>query len=221
MDEFGWNFVAIPARNVAKRVWPYAIAIAAVATFVIVNGGPALDDPASHVPRPSLANPIFALFCYGALFLPLTLSRRRKISEWVSARPKTAACALLAVAVTAMTVSPTHRWNQMPWLLHNEILNWVFRDYYTRLVLAVVAAMAALSLATDLDTRNGRLILFFSFLSLLPVQLVEPRYYIVPFTLLALFRKPANAWAESAQTALFAALAIAAHLYHLNTACVI
>ena len=221
MDEFGWNFVAIPARNVAKRVWPYAIAIAAVATFVIVNGGPALDDPTSHIPRPNLTNALFALFCYGALFAPLILSRRKKISEWVSARPKTAACALLAVAVTAMTVSPTHRWNQMPWLLHNEILNWAFRDYYTRLVLAVVAAIAALSLAAELDTGNGRLLLFFSFLSLLPVQLVEPRYYIVPFAFATILRTPSTPKAEAVQTALFAALAIAAHLYHLNTPCVI
>ena len=217
----GWNILGRPLRTLLKEVWPYSIAVCAVAAFVIVNGGPTLDDPSSHVPRPTLVNPLFALFCYGALFAPTILSERKKIAEWASAHRWTATITVAAAAATAMTISPTHPWNNMPWLLHNEILNWVFRDFSTRIVLACVSGAAALHLAATLHTPAGRLLLVFCFLSLLPVQLVEPRYYVVPFAFAIVFRKPADAWTESAQLALFAILAVMAHLYHIHGPCVI
>ena len=222
VDEFGLNPLRTPPRRLAAALWPYAVSAALVAVGVAVNGRPALDDPSSHVPTLSLVNPLFALFCFGALFAPVLLAARKETSEWISKHKKASAAILALICAASAFLAPTHPWNNLPWLWHNEILAWLFRDMAGRTVLAATASFAALSLAAlPLATNAARLSWIFSFLALVPVALIEPRYYILPFALATLLRKPRSMRVETVQLALFILVAVAGYLSTIYTARVI
>ena len=222
VDEFGWNPLKTPPKRLAATLWPYAAVMTLVAAGVVINGRPALDDPSSHVPTLSLVNPLLALFCCGALFAPVLLAGQRGTSKWISKHQKAAATILTLVCAASAFLAPTHPWNTLPWLWHNEILAWLFHDGAGRTVLAATASFAALSLAAlPLTTNASKLVWVFGFLALAPVALIEPRYYILPLALLTLIRKPRTTWAETTQLALLVLLAIAGHLSQVYTARVI
>jgi hypothetical protein len=81
--------------------------------------------------------------------------------------------------------------------VHNRLLHAFAATPAARAVFVAAAAMSALTLATVPLRRASFLVLYpAAVASLLPVWLVEQRYYLVPFALFQVFRGPFDARIE-------------------------
>lgn len=160
--------------------------------FVFLNRGVAIGDRSMH-PDFSLhtGNIYFVLFTFFVLFLPLNIANLAKVAG-VLRKPGVWAALLVFFAVYLATFSNTHPYNQprLACYLHNKILLYVSGGLWMKTLFFAMAAYAALSISVTRLTEKGHLLIYpAAFFFLLPSWLIEPRYYLIPFTLFLLFRE--------------------------------
>src|SRR5688572_16894760 len=201
-----------PLRQLARRGMSFGIAAALFLLFVIANDGVAIGDRDSH-PEMELhtENLIFMLICFFLVFLPLIISRLPQIARLHPA-------VLIGVALSCFvlffgTFRVDHPYN------HNDITDDIFArnlvlqvmtsSTLARVATSVAIALAALSLfVIRLRQPVHYLIYPFAALSVMPVWLIEQRYYLPAFALFMLFRESASPGVERALVAVNGLLAI-------------
>lgn len=208
-------------RPLAADLWPLATVVAAFAAFVVVNGGIVVGDKAHHAPVRHLAQPLYCLLFCAASLAPALASPRALASAALQLRagarrrPVSTAAALgLAAAAAAAAV----HWGTLvhPFLLAD---NRHFTFYLWRRVLNVTpwaryallpaylysgwAAGARLAHRGPLWVAG---LAAASCLVLVPAQLVEFRYFTVPFYMLFLHMRTPSSRALAATVAAYAAV---------------
>lgn len=97
---------------------------------------------------------------------------------------------LIFFAVYLLTFENSHPWNQYTYFLRNRILILATASFWSKSIFFIPIVLAVLFFVTSkLEKRQYYLLYPFIFFYLLPLPLVEMRYYFLPFTLFILFRK--------------------------------
>lgn len=179
----------------------YLIPIVSFIGFVYFNNGIAIGDRQAQQFGGLYPLQIFScLFVLGLILLPLHISNIPKILVLIKKYY------WLVILVTALFVLYMKTFKIVH--LHNFpsdyfLRNWLlyFLDGHFRYKVAAFGfiALAFLSLiVTPLRGKGNYWLYPVTILALLPVSLIEQRYYIVPFTLLMLFRQPKSLAVELA-----------------------
>jgi alpha-1,2-glucosyltransferase len=203
---------AAPLRQLARRGMSFVIAAALFLLFVTVNRGVAIGDRDSH-PEMELhtENLLFMLLCFFVMFLPLILSRLPRIARL---HPALLAGVLLSSLLLFFgTFRVDHPYNDnvvtQDVFVRNVILRIMTSSTLARVTASIAIALAALSLfVIRLRQPVHYLIYPFAALSVLPVWLIEQRYYLAPFSLFMLFRESASPGVERALVATNGLMAI-------------
>lgn len=173
-----------------RRCWLLVAGMIAFAVFVLVHGRVGLDAPNQQPTTLSLGNLAISLVTAGILFFPLHLARRPAVFGWLKTHRVATALLLLATLAVGLSYVPGHRWNLIPEMLRNRLIAVLTQDHAWRLLFAAAMAAVVLSVKVTPLVRPAAVLIYpFWFLVLVPVLLVEPRYYMSAFALFLLLRE--------------------------------
>lgn len=198
--------VGLPLRQLARRGWSFGIAAALFGLFVLVNDGVAIGDRDRH-PEMQLhtENLLFMLACFFLTFLPLVVSVLPRIARLHPAL--LIAVSICSAALFFGTFRVDHPYNDNvitgDIFLRNELLRAMTSSTLARAGASLAVALAALSLfVIRLRQPIHYLIYPFAALSVMPVWLIEQRYYLPAFALFMVFRESGSPNVERAIVAL-------------------
>jgi len=201
-----------PLPQLARRGLSFGIAAALFLLFVLANDGVAIGDRDSH-PDMELhtENLLFMLVCFFLLFLPLIVSRLPQIARLHPA-------VLIGVGLSSVvlffgTFRVDHPYNlnviTQDTFLRNATLQAMTSSTFARVATSVAIALAALSLFVIRLRQPIHYLMYpFAALSLMPVWLIEQRYYLPAFALFMLFRESASPGVERAMVAMNGVVAL-------------
>jgi alpha-1,2-glucosyltransferase len=177
--------------------------------FVYINNGIALGDRESQQFSGIYPLQIFScLFILGLILLPLHISNSRQILKYLKNHLWLTVFMGVLFVIYMKTFKIEHAHNfQSDYFLRNWLLFFLDGHFWYKVVAFGLIAFSLLSLiVTPLRNRFYYWLYPVTLLALLPVSLIEQRYYIVPFAFLMLFRKPKSFTIESILLIWFIAL---------------
>lgn len=203
-EKSGWGRKELP--GLVRDFWVFGVDLAAFGIFVLVNGGVAVGHREFHPTGiTDTGNLFFFLFLYSLFFLPAIVVRFPRIARFARNQPvitlAAAACLLVLYLFTFQT-NP-HAWNKIwgDYFVRNAILLFFTSHLLLKLLFFVPVLLAVLDiLANPLKQPAFALTYPLTILYLLPSWLVDPRYTIIPFAFLLLFRDEENATVETDTT---------------------
>lgn len=174
----------------------------AFAVFVLWNGGVAIGDAEQHRVALNLSNLYFCLLVGFALFLPFNLEQLGNIRRLLGRHRWLAPVLLACFFLYFLTYEHPHKYNSfsLAFYRHNWFLHYTSDVTAIRIAAFIPMAWMALSFATAAagsDYRREMLLLVpFALLSMVPLPLIEPRYYYVALCLFLALRPPMSAAAS-------------------------
>jgi len=175
------------------RLWLFVLAGLALVAFFWWIGGVTLDKVEWYHPQGRLhwTQIYFLLFTVFFLFLPLHIRNLPRIAQMIGARPLLwAAVGALSFAFYLWTFWVDHLFNTILLAWRNQLLHFLKGDVVWRVAAFVPMLWAICSLcATPLQRRSFYFLYPLAIAFLLPVGLIDQRYFIVPVTLFMLARK--------------------------------
>lgn len=164
--------------------------------FIAINKGVAIGDSEAHQFGKLYPTQIFfLLLVFWIILLPLHVANLKKIKLIIVKKP--ILIFLLVVALLILFIlkfKVTHRYNgDAPphYFLRNWLLNAVHTSFVMKILTLPLMIWSALSMAvTKLKAKDRYWLYPLGIGSLLPVSLIEQRYYMIFFVLFMLFRKP-------------------------------
>jgi alpha-1,2-glucosyltransferase len=187
----------------------YLIPIIGFLVFVYINNGIALGDRQSQHFGGIYPLQIFScLFTLGLLLLPLHISNTGQILKYLKNHLWLPILLGILFVIYMKTFKIEHAHNfQSDYFLRNWLLFLLDGHFWYKVAAFGLIAFSLLSLiVTPLRSRFNYWLYPVTLLALLPVSLIEQRYYIVPFAFLMLFRKPKSFATESILLIWFIAL---------------
>ena len=175
------------------------------AAFVVINGGVAMGDAESHSLKRLYPTQVFLLLCtLFFLFLPMHLKNVPAIWRMLKAQPLLPFLGTVLYAVYMITFDATHDYNYNEFYMRNWLLSWLRESALHRTLLFIPMLLAFYSLLLT-PLRERRYYWFYPvvIVYLLPIGLIEPRYFIVPIVLFMLFRKPLDERLEYLTAAIY------------------
>lgn len=202
LQEYGWRLSLGKVLTWMRKVWVFVLGTLGFGAFVYLNGGISLAEAEAW------AHPAFSLYVgniylmllyFLVVFLPEFFLLVRK--SWEGVREKMGwfiGALILLLGVYVLRFENTHPYNQHVFSLHNMVLVEMVKSKARMIWAFVPMALAVFMLfARRLKERKYYLMYLFAVLFVLPSWLIEPRYYIVPFSLYLLLRveeKAKNEW---------------------------
>jgi alpha-1,2-glucosyltransferase len=181
------------SKHLLLNIWPFLIPLIGFAIFIFLNDGVALGDKGNQKFGGIYPLQIFFfLLVMGVVLLPLHLRNLPKILTLISKNYWILLGLIILGAIFLKTFKITHPHNfPSEYFLRNWFLYYLDGHFRLKLLAYCLIALALLSLVvTQLRQKSDYWLYPLAFLALLPVSLIEQRYYIVPFCLFMLFRKP-------------------------------
>lgn len=179
----------------------YLIPVICFIVFIYINNGIALGDRQAQQFGGLYPLQIFScLFVLGLVLFPLHLSNIPKILMLLKKRYWLILLVVALFALYMKTFKIVHLHNfPSDYFLRNWLLYFLDGHFRYKVAAFGLIALAFLSLIVmPLRSRANYWLYPVTILALLPVSLIEQRYYIVPFTLLMLFRIPKSLATETA-----------------------
>jgi alpha-1,2-glucosyltransferase len=199
-------------RRHGLRLLPYLVGFVLFGVFVLVNHGVAMGDRSHHPAfKFGLGNVLVALFASAVVLLPLHIAQAADVVRMIRRYPiRVAVVALPLAAWFAFGFVVDHEYNLSGGFVHNEVALWLNQPWH-RAYVVFPTVWAGLSMYVAIEKRGTAIIWSgMSVLTLLPVWMIEHRYYIVPFALWLCLRKSRHWSAEWATMLWFAAWGAAA-----------
>ena len=165
-----------------------------VAFFVWNGCRVGLDPPGQQPERLSTGNLLFSLVTFALLFWPLLPGLCRHGVERIKRYPYLAIIPLVFI-VLCLLYDPSHRWNRLHYLIRNRILGLLTSWAVGRAAfcaMAAAGALAAIGLRFRKPADHVSLLIWPALL--VPVVLVEPRYYIPALLPLVLLKANDEHW---------------------------
>ena len=181
-------------RIFLRSTGPYLIPISGFLIFIYLNNGIALGE--RHLQKFDGIYPlqIFSfIFVLGLVLLPLHLSNLQTIFLIFKRHYWIATLFIVVLFFLFMkTFKINHPYNfPSDYFLRNWLLYYLDGHFWLKVASFGLITLSLLSIiATPLRYRANYWLYPITMLALLPVSLIEQRYYIIPFTLFMLFRKP-------------------------------
>jgi len=201
---------AWPARGDAAALRPWitrscilALPMVAFLGFLIINRGVAMGDHAMHEIGQELhpAQIWFLLLVFWLVLLPLHIGSLGESIQWLRKNPWRVLPVLAVPALVILSFDVTHPYNlALPeFHLRNGLLRLLDTDWRLLLFGSIAMTWSVLTLiVTRVRSPIGLWLYPVTVVALLPVELIEQRYYIVPIVLFLLFRKARDTRVEIA-----------------------
>lgn len=170
-----------------KQQWMYITNCAIFALFWWLNDGLVIYDRSHHPLTIQFNNVYFALFVICFLLWPLIAYKAKEI--WQAIKTWQGLSVFLGtLLIITFTYTNTHWYNLLLGVgfIKNDILTWASRNYFNTFLFAIPASITAIWLYVT-EIKWKKTIMFFSIFVLLD-WLVDTRYFIIPLTLILLFR---------------------------------
>ncbi len=174
--------------------WPYLFPVMFMVLFLIYNKGIAVGSMNNTAQPISLhfANIYLSLFLFFFLFLPTNIKNFPKVLNLLKKNLILLLLIALGFIFYLFTFKVDHFWNgpQFNFFLRNFLLNVVVNNFYLKLFFFFPVIYSILSLMIIPLRRKSFYFLYPVSLIFLSLSwLIEPRYYIISFTLFLLFKK--------------------------------
>ena len=224
LERFGLTFKRENIVQVFRLTWTHFVVYGLFLIFTVINRGISTGQKELH-PTMSfhMDNIFFMLIVFFFLFLPYHIQTLQ--AAIAQLKNKRALVALVSFFVFYMlTFQNSHPWNQSHLIfnpvnptelqraypfLRNNLLAFIHSSIMLKALFFVPVVFSVLFLA-----RNGRalvpyiLMYFFTLVYLVPMWLIEPRYYIIPVVFFILLKEEQSTFIENLQTVYFAILAV-------------
>lgn len=223
-----------------RRWWPFVLAPLTLIVFYFLNNRRlTFSGPDQDVPHLNVGNLLCALTTVGTLFFPTAVARWSEIGAYILRRPLVAMGLALACLLAAWTWIPGDDRNYIavsPFLLRNHLIAWLLGDPVNRTVMGLVAVFGALLVLapprTEADASTTMAIAgahprsladhplplaLLWLMSLVSVELVEPRYHLPALVFFLLTRRETRPLTEFVQLGWLALPAILLHYSHCRT----
>jgi hypothetical protein len=179
-------------------------------------------DPVAYVITQSASgagNVLFALAVWPVLMLPVLIGQLPALVAFVREHRAFSSVLCGLAVIAALMFVPGHQHNKVLLdLLRNYALRFAISSWTGRWLFALLAAWGTLSLVSMRSTRPVGAITLFAWVGqLLPVLLIEPRYFIPAMSITMLFRRMESAPLEWLQLGYSIALALGLHFVHADT----
>lgn len=193
-----------------KDIILFLFSFIAVLIFVFINKGATVADKPLAPLSFHLENLFFLLFLFFFLFLPLNIANFSKIIGLVNNKIQFILLFLIEInilLVYILTFKVSHPSNNIPddnFFMRNIFLSYMTGGIINKIVSFFPIGYSILSLfVTPLIDKKYCLIYPFTFLFLGMLWLVEPRYYLIPFTFFLLFKKSQSFLVEYSTLAIY------------------
>ena len=179
-----------------KKTWPFIIVIAAFGAFVVWNGGVAVGDAEQHQVSYNPSNFYFFLLVSFALYLPYSLARYKDVTNLLMANKWVFAVLIIMFFYYMATYEHPHKYNTkaLSFYRHNLFIYYSCDVYWLRILSYFAMAWMALTYIAAARVSRHRvpliLLLPVTLLAIIPMPLIEHRYYFVSLTLFLAMRPP-------------------------------
>lgn len=176
------------------RLLPYgAVSIIAV-LFFLFRGGVAVGDSDQHTIGINLSNLYFMMITFWLLFLPHNILRSREIYLLIKGSPKLWYFLIGLFLLYMATYNNQHQYNSfgLDFYLRNIMLHYTVAFPAAKALTFIPVIWMGMSFYLYWKRAENQLILglvyFFAALSVVPLPLIEQRYYIVALTMFLIFK---------------------------------
>jgi len=189
ISTFGFKVNKENLLKFIKETWAYVIGMISFAAFLFFNGGIAIKDKENQHAGFYLGNIYFILFLFLAFFIPLHAHNIKKMLNYFKTRILYLILVLSLFIISFIFIKqPLHPYNHGSDFLRNIIILYFNSNFQANILYFILVLFAALSLiVTKLKISYFWILYPATFLFLVPSQLIEQRYYIIPFTLFLIF----------------------------------
>ncbi|HEX7026668.1 MAG TPA: hypothetical protein VF268_05460 [Gammaproteobacteria bacterium] len=193
-----------------RKTFIFPVLCVLFAGFVIANEGVAVGDVESHTLGAVYPTQVFLLLCtMFFLFLPMHIKNAPAIWRLLKSQPLLPFIGAILYAVYIITFDATHDYNYHSFYLRNYFLEWLRESTLVRSLFFIPMLWAFYNLlVTPLRKKSYYWLYPVVVLYMLPIGLIEPRYFIVPVVLFMLFRKPENDHLEYLSAAIYIPVSI-------------
>ncbi len=175
-----------------KKSWIYLIGIGSFSLFVIINKGTSIGDLNKTYQSASLhsENLFFFFLLTFFLFLPAIIASYKNILNLLS-RKVVLLIVIIFLIIYVVTFRGGHPWNNIlfDYFLRNEVIRIINRDLLIKVVFFIPMAISLIYLLSiKLHNEVKPLLYPFIIIFLVFSWLVDPRYYIIPFSFLLILK---------------------------------
>ncbi len=192
-----------------KKCWPFLALALCFVLFVLINGSVAYKDKQAYPLILSVENVFFSLNIFFFLFLPLNIANTRKILTRLKQKPWLLLICFTLFCIYMTMFHPDHVTNKPNFVLTNIAIKAIKSNLTIKVLNFIPIIWALLSIMVCTFYKKSQYMLYpFWLLLLLPLCIVDTRYYIPTLTLFLLFKKPEARIIEWTITAIFYAVSI-------------
>jgi len=211
LEENGLSFSLRSLKQHCRRHWIFSVSLIAFLVFIVWNGGAVLNTASMSAFHPSTAlktgNLFFSLVVFFMIFLPSILHNLRRGIRAVRSEPGSIVLLLIVCLIYWLTFAADHPAQRSDWFLRNRFLHFVEATQARRALLLLPIGLSLISLRVTRLRRPSLYVLYGAWpLSLLPIWLIEQRYYMPIFAMFLLFRVRETPAVEIGTTVYFIAL---------------
>ena len=184
------------------KLLPYALTSVAAGCFFYFNGGVAVGDSHQHRISINLSNLYFLLLLCFVFFLPYNLASTEKIFNLLKDNGKIWYGLAMCFVIYMATYSNSHQYNSfgLSFYLRNVVLHYTVEFPVAKALTFFPIAWSALAfylLAKESPQKWRMWVLYlFMIISVVPLPLVEQRYYIVALVMFLAFKPSTSALAD-------------------------
>lgn len=210
LEDFGWIFKLKDIYEHCLRSWLCLIGFLSFCLFVLINEGVSMGHVKYH-PTFSFhtGNIFFYLFLLFCLSVPIFLSRGKQLVSAMMNWKYSLPTIITVTAIFYLSFKVDNPLNSYQNHLRNQLLYYFNNSVWHQTLLLLTCLFTIFGLTTvQLSKKSYYIIYPATILFLAPVWLIEQRYYLVPFMLFLLYRKPANIYIEALQVGLYLSASI-------------
>lgn len=189
-------------KNISKHVRKtivFIIPLLVFLTYLLFNRRLAHGDGTLVFATISWSNIFLINFYFVVLFVPLILNRLKDIFKFFWKYKLYFLPVVAAFPLFSMLITNTHpvNYNFGTFFIHNNIANFFINTFVNKIYLYIIAVFSMTTLFIfKLEDKKYYLLYPFTIAFLLPLWMIEGRYYIIPLVLFLLFRKSLDSWLE-------------------------
>ncbi len=177
-----------------RKIWPYALVVLLFSGFVVWNGGVAVGDFEQHQISFNPSNFYFFLLVSFALFFPYNIAKLKDVKELLSDNKWVLIVLIVLFFFYMATYAHPHKYNTqaLSFYRHNWFIYYSCDVYWLRVLSYFAIAWMALTYCAAARIVRHRvpllLLLPVTMLAVIPMPLIEQRYYLVPLCLFIAMR---------------------------------
>ena len=184
--------------QILKEYWPYMVVACVFLTYVFINGGVAAGDKEQHPVSFNISNMYFMLFVCFCVFFPVCLANTSKVARLLLENKIIWIAIIVGFFIYMHTYEHPHKYNskELSFYRHNLFIYYTSDILWMRILNYFLMVWFCLTYWVSIvhgKYKNELLLLIpFTLLSVIPLPLIEHRYYFMFICFFMIFRPPVS-----------------------------